>query len=144
MQSYENVAAGIKRYIASDLLPVMNPGTQIAVGIGARYILANPDRMIEAVMAQFPVLGMLGVVDREKRTIDIEGLMPAAIDQAKCVLAEMALDGIPEGNGGRISVEVADDLKQPVVTLSIVLVVDYSTEDAVGDPLPTTGSHDIQ
>lgn len=83
MQSYENVAAGIKRYIAADLLPVMDPGMQIAVGIGARYILANPDKMIDAVMAQFPVLGMLGVVDREKRTIDIEGLMPAAIDQAK-------------------------------------------------------------
>ena len=83
MQSYENVAAGIKRYIAADLLPVMDPGMQIAVGIGAWYILANPDRMIEAVMTQFPGLGMLGVVDREKRTIDIEGLKPAVIDQAK-------------------------------------------------------------
>lgn len=83
MQSYDNIAAGMKRYIANDLLPVMDPGMQIAVGIGARYILANPDRMIEAVMTQFPVLGMLGAVDREKRTIDIEGFMPAAIEYAK-------------------------------------------------------------
>lgn len=83
MQSYEHVAAGIKRYISNDLLPVMDPGMQIAIGIGARYILANPDKMIDAVMAQYPVLNMLGAVDREARSIDIEGLLPAAIEQAK-------------------------------------------------------------
>lgn len=83
MQSYEQIAAGLRRYITTDLLPVMESAMQIAVGIGARYILANPDRMIEAVMTQFPVLGMLGVVDREKRTMDVEGIIPAAMEQAR-------------------------------------------------------------
>ena len=69
-------------------------------------------------------------------TQDNDGLSPgdwpfdypsltAAIEQAKCVLAEMALDGIPDGNGRRLSVEVANDHHQPVVTVSIELKVDY-------------------
>lgn len=48
-----------------------------------------------------------------------------AIEQAKCVLAEMALDGIPDGNGRRLSVEVEDDHHHPIVMVSIELKVDY-------------------
>ncbi len=70
--------------------------------------------------------------------------LAAAVDQAKCVLAEMALDGIPERDGGRISVEVADIFGHPVVTLSIVLMVDYSEGDAGKCPLRADGTHDIQ
>ena len=83
MQSYENVAAGIRRYLTNDLLPVMSPGMQVAVGIGARYILANPDRMIDAVTAQYPILGMLGAIDKTARTIDVEGVLPAAHEAAR-------------------------------------------------------------
>lgn len=83
MQSYDNIAAGMKRYIANDLLPVMDPGMQIAVGIGARYILAQPDKIIDALIAQYPVLGMLGAVDKAARAIDVEGILPAAMEQAK-------------------------------------------------------------
>ncbi|MBO9098411.1 MULTISPECIES: DUF6894 family protein [Rhizobium] len=56
--------------------------------------------------------------------------LTAAIDQAKSVLAEMAIDGIPEGNGRRLSVEVANDRRQPVVRFTIVLMVDYSPSDS--------------
>lgn len=83
MQSYEQIAAGLRRYITTDLLPVMEPAMQIAVGVGARYILAQPDKIIDALMAQFPVLGMLGAVDKAARTIDVEGLAPAAMEQAR-------------------------------------------------------------
>ena len=44
--------------------------------------------------------------------------LTAAIEQAKTVLAEMALDGIPDGNGRCLSVEVANDHHQPIVTKS--------------------------
>ena len=83
MQSYEHVATGIKRYLTSDILPMMSPGVQVAVGVGARYILANPDKVIDALMAQYPVLGMLGAVDKAARTVDVEGIAAAALDMAK-------------------------------------------------------------
>ena len=83
MQSYENVAAGIRKYLANDLLPIMDVGAQIAVGIGARYILAQPDKLAEWVTAQFPIVGMVGAVDKNARTIDVEGLLPAAVEDAK-------------------------------------------------------------
>lgn len=83
MQSYEHVVTGIKRYLTSDILPMMSPGVQVAVGVGARYILANPDKVVDALMAQFPVLGMLGAVDKASRTVDVEGIAAAAFEQAK-------------------------------------------------------------
>jgi hypothetical protein len=51
--------------------------------------------------------------------------LTAAIEQAKNVLAEMALDGIPDGNGRQLSVEVENDDHQPIVTVSIELKVDF-------------------
>lgn len=56
--------------------------------------------------------------------------LTAAIEQAKNVLAEMALDGIPDRHGSRFSVAVEDDQHQPIVTVSIELRVDF--------PLKTT------
>lgn len=49
-----------------------------------------------------------------------------AIEQAKKVLAEMALDGIPDGTGRRLSVELENANHQPIVTVSIELTVEYS------------------
>lgn len=57
--------------------------------------------------------------------------LTAAIEQAKTVLAEMALDGIPDGNGRRLSVEVENDRHQPIVTVSIELKVDYPASSAL-------------
>lgn len=51
--------------------------------------------------------------------------LTAAIEQAKSVLAEMALDGIPDGNGRCLTVEVENADHKPIVTISIELKVDY-------------------
>ncbi|PZM10729.1 DUF6894 family protein [Rhizobium tubonense] len=48
-----------------------------------------------------------------------------AIEQAKKVLAEMAMDGIPDGNGRELSVEVENNDHQAVVVVSLVLNVEY-------------------
>lgn len=48
-----------------------------------------------------------------------------AIEQAKKVLAEMALDGIPNCTGRRLSVELENAEHQPIVTVSIELKVEY-------------------
>jgi hypothetical protein len=71
-------------------------------------------------------------------TRDNDGLSPgdslfeyptlrAAVEQAKTVLAEMALDGIPDGDGRCLSVEVENDTHQPIVTVSIEFKVNYPT-----------------
>lgn len=57
--------------------------------------------------------------------------LTAAIEQAKTVLAEMALDGIPDGNGRCLSVEVEDGNHRPIVTVSIELKVDYPANGAL-------------
>ena len=57
--------------------------------------------------------------------------LTAAIEQAKSVLAEMALDGIPDGNGRCLAVEVENDDHKPMVTMSIELKVDYPSGGSV-------------
>lgn len=47
-----------------------------------------------------------------------------AVAQAKTVLSEMALDGIPRDDGSRLAVEVVDMDRRPLVTVSIVLRID--------------------
>jgi hypothetical protein len=70
------------------------------------------------------------------KTKDNDGTLPgdaafeyptlrAAIEQAKRVLAEMALDGIPDDNGRQLTVELEDGNHEPVVSVSLVLKVDY-------------------
>lgn len=53
-----------------------------------------------------------------------------AVSQAKTVLSEMALDGIPRDDGSRLSVEVVDGSRHPLVTVSIELRVDCVQGDA--------------
>jgi hypothetical protein len=70
------------------------------------------------------------------KTKDNDGISPGdapfeyptlmdAIDQAKKVLAEMALDGIPDDNGRQLTVELENGNHEPVVTVSLILKVDY-------------------
>jgi hypothetical protein len=72
------------------------------------------------------------------KTKDNDGISPgdapfeyptltAAIDQAKKVLAEMALDGIPDENGRQLTVELEDGNHDPVVVVSLILKVDYAS-----------------
>jgi hypothetical protein len=56
--------------------------------------------------------------------------LTAAVEEAKTVLAEMALDGIPDGDGRSLSVEVENDAHQPIVTVSIEFKVNYPTGGA--------------
>jgi hypothetical protein len=49
--------------------------------------------------------------------------LTAAIEQAKRVLTEMALDGIPNDNGRQFTVELEDGNHGPVVSVSMILKV---------------------
>ncbi len=69
------------------------------------------------------------------KTKDTDGTFPgdapfeyptlmAAIEQAKRVLAEMALDGIPDDAGQQLSVELQNGDHEPIVTISMELTVE--------------------
>ncbi|WP_454851321.1 DUF6894 family protein [Rhizobium binxianense] len=69
-------------------------------------------------------------------TADNDGTAPAtlpfefpdlfsAIEEAKHVLAEMALDGLPQWPGGSLSIEVQNGDRHPIVRLQLELKVDY-------------------
>jgi len=51
----------------------------------------------------------------------------AAIDEAKRVLAEMALDGLPREPGGSIAVEVITSTGSVVAKVGLTLCVDFPT-----------------
>lgn len=50
----------------------------------------------------------------------------SAIHEAKRLLAEMALDGIPEHSGKCLSVEVSNAQHIPIATLSLELTISYA------------------
>ncbi|TCL63281.1 hypothetical protein [Rhizobium sp. BK251] len=56
---------------------------------------------------------------------DFPDLM-SAIHEAKRLLAEMALDGIPEQSGKRLSVEVSNAQRIPIAKLSLELTISYA------------------
>ena len=49
----------------------------------------------------------------------------AAVEEAKHVLAEMALDGLPRSPDEALSVEVQNGDRNPIVTLRLELKIDY-------------------
>mgnify|MGYP001054499849 CR=1 FL=1 len=70
------------------------------------------------------------------KTIDNDGTVPgdlpfefpdlfAAVEEAKHVLAEMALDGLPQWPGGSLGIEVQNGDRSPIVRLRLELKVDY-------------------
>ncbi|MDR7146339.1 DUF6894 family protein [Rhizobium sp. BE258] len=70
------------------------------------------------------------------KTHDNDGTVPAdrafefpdlisAVEQAKRVLAEMALDGLPSAPGERLSIEVQNGQRMPIVNLELELTISY-------------------
>lgn len=70
------------------------------------------------------------------KTIDNDGTVPgdlpfefpdlfAAVEEAKHVLAEMALDGLPQWPGGSLGIEVQNGDRSPIVRQRLELKVDY-------------------
>ncbi|GAA3114235.1 hypothetical protein GCM10010520_67730 [Rhizobium viscosum] len=70
------------------------------------------------------------------KTIDNDGTVPgdlplefpdlfAAVEEAKHVLAEMALDGLPQWPDGSLGIEVQNGDRSPIVRLRLELKVDY-------------------
>lgn len=118
--------------------------------MGADGRCATPPSYKQPIAIRFPfclleLSGSLDLFPRKRapmtafyfNTRDNDGVSPGdspfeyptlmdAIEQAKKVLAEMALDGIPDGSGRRLSVELESADHQPIVTVSIELKVEYS------------------
>ncbi|MGR9170999.1 DUF6894 family protein [Rhizobium sp. KDH_Rht_773_N] len=70
------------------------------------------------------------------KTMDNDGTIPgdlpfefpdlfAAVEEAKHVLAEMALDGLPQRPGGTLGIEVQNGDRSAIVRLRLELKVDY-------------------
>lgn len=70
------------------------------------------------------------------KTHDNDGTVPAdrpfefpdlfsAVEEAKHVLAEMALDGLPIAPDKKLSVEVQNGDRRPIVNLQLELKIDY-------------------
>lgn len=70
------------------------------------------------------------------KTYDNDGTVPAdlpfefpdllsAVEEAKNVLAEMALDGLPRSPGRKLSIEVQNGERLPIVNLQLELRIDY-------------------
>jgi hypothetical protein len=70
------------------------------------------------------------------KTHDNDGTVPAdlpfefpdlfaAVEEAKHVLAEMALDGLPQAPGRKLSIEVQNGERLPIVNLQLELKIDY-------------------
>jgi len=51
--------------------------------------------------------------------------LPAAIDYARDALSDMALDGLPVGNGAQHAVTVLGPDRTPIVVVSLRLSIDY-------------------
>lgn len=49
----------------------------------------------------------------------------SAVEEAKAVLAEMALDGLPRSPGKLLAIEVQNGDRQAVVRLNLQLTIDY-------------------
>ncbi|MDK4700960.1 MULTISPECIES: DUF6894 family protein [unclassified Rhizobium] len=67
--------------------------------------------------------------DRETVLDDDEGQdlpdLISAVDEAKRILAEMALDGIPNKNGEYLAVEIARSDRISVVRLTLTMEITY-------------------
>jgi hypothetical protein len=70
------------------------------------------------------------------KTHDNDGTVPAdsafefpdlfsAVEEAKHVLAEMALDGLPSDPERMLSIEVQNGERQPIVSLQLELTISY-------------------
>lgn len=51
--------------------------------------------------------------------------LPAAVDYAREALSDMALDGLPVGNGAQYAVSVLGPDRTPIAIVSLRLSVDY-------------------
>ncbi|MEK1872202.1 MAG: hypothetical protein AAAC50_07240 [Rhizobium altiplani] len=56
--------------------------------------------------------------------------LPAALDEAKRLVAEMAIDGIPTAAGEPLEVEIYNPDRVKIVTVSLHLSIEYAGGDS--------------